>query len=227
MTVKIKYMGRAPTRKHLTDAGFDLAADEDVTIAPGERAMVGTGLRVAIPEGYEIQIRSRSGNAARSGLMVLNSPGTIDPQFRGEIGVILYNTGKTPFVIQRGARIAQAVVNKLPKVEWEESDSLDETDRGEKGFGSTGLSTEERPCRVEDLVALGWARKGYQGARDGGSFEATLAKRGKTVTLRSGGKFTGRRFEASFSYIDDERVTVTETKMLDGTVQTKLNWSGA
>lgn len=121
-------------------AGMDLRAamDQSITLGPLERAMVPTGLYVELPVGYEMQIRPRSGLAAKHGVTVLNSPGTIDADYRGEIKVILVNLSSQPFEIQPGERIAQAVVAQHATVEWEEVDELGTTDRGEGGFGSTG-----------------------------------------------------------------------------------------
>jgi dUTP pyrophosphatase len=123
-------------------AGMDVRAavpvTEPITLKPGERAMVQTGLSVAIPEGYEIQVRPRSGLAAKHGLTCLNTPGTIDSDYRGEIKVILINLGAEAFVIQRGERIAQLVLAPVTRLAWSEVDALDETARGAGGFGSTG-----------------------------------------------------------------------------------------
>lgn len=123
-------------------AGMDVRAavpeGEPMVLAPGARAMVPTGLSVAIPEGYEIQVRPRSGLAAKHGLTCLNTPGTIDSDYRGEIKVILINLGTEPFPIARGERIAQLVLAPVTQLGWAEVDSLDETLRGTGGFGSTG-----------------------------------------------------------------------------------------
>jgi dUTP pyrophosphatase len=123
-------------------AGMDVRAAvpvaEPITLKPGERTMVPTGLSVAIPEGYEIQVRPRSGLAAKHGLTCLNTPGTIDSDYRGEIKVILINLGAEAFVIQRGERIAQLVLAPVTRLAWSEVDALDETARGAGGFGSTG-----------------------------------------------------------------------------------------
>ena len=123
-------------------AGMDvraaLAEDEGLTLKPGERAMVPTGLSVAIPQGYEIQVRPRSGLAAKHGLTCLNTPGTIDSDYRGEIKVILINLGQEAFTIRRGERIAQLVVSPVTQLTWDEVTALDETARGAGGFGSTG-----------------------------------------------------------------------------------------
>jgi dUTP pyrophosphatase len=121
-------------------AGLDLAAavSNPITIAPGGRAMVPTGLAIALPEGYEAQVRPRSGLAARSGVTVLNTPGTIDADYRGEIQVILANFGDQPFKVSRGERIAQLVVAPVTQLAWQATDKLPETARGAGGFGSTG-----------------------------------------------------------------------------------------
>ena len=123
-------------------AGMDVRAavpeGEPMVLAPGARAMVPTGLSVAIPQGYEIQVRPRSGLAAKHGLTCLNTPGTIDSDYRGEIKVILINLGQEAFTIQRGERIAQLVLAPVTRLAWSEVDTLDETARGAGGFGSTG-----------------------------------------------------------------------------------------
>lgn len=111
---------------------------ESITINPGGRALIPTGLRVAIPEGYEIQVRPRSGLALKNGITILNTPGTIDADYRGDIGVIIINHGTEPFVIKAGDRIGQIVLNKVEKIEWQQVDTLPDTIRGEGGFGSTG-----------------------------------------------------------------------------------------
>jgi dUTP pyrophosphatase len=122
-------------------AGMDLeaAVEAAVTLKPGERQLIPTGLAIALPEGYEAQIRPRSGLAIKNGVTCLNSPGTIDADYRGEVKIILANLGQEPFTIERGARIAQMVVAKYRRVEWEAVDQLDETARGAGGFGSTGV----------------------------------------------------------------------------------------
>jgi dUTP pyrophosphatase len=112
--------------------------DAPVTLAPGSRAMIETGLSVAIPEGYEIQVRPRSGLAAKHGLTCLNTPGTIDSDYRGEIKVILINLGGEPFVIKRGERIAQLVLAPVTRLAWSQVEELGATERGAGGFGSTG-----------------------------------------------------------------------------------------
>ena len=119
---------------------MDLKAniDEPITLGPLERAMIPTGLYIALPDGTEAQVRPRSGLAAKHGISVLNSPGTIDADYRGEVKVILVNLSNEPFVVNPGERIAQMVVARYEKVEWQEVDVLDETERGVGGFGSTG-----------------------------------------------------------------------------------------
>ena len=119
-------------------AGMDVLAAEDVTLAPGGRHAVATGLSVAIPPGYEIQVRPRSGLALKHGISVPNTPGTIDSDYRGELKVILINHGGEPFAIHRGDRVAQLVLASVTLAEWEEVGELDETARGTGGFGSTG-----------------------------------------------------------------------------------------
>ena len=121
-------------------AGMDLRAhlEAPITLGPLQRALVPTGLHIALPPGYEAQVRPRSGLAAKHGITVLNAPGTIDADYRGEIKVILVNLSDTPFEIDPGERIAQMVVARHEQIEWEEVDALDETGRGEGGFGSTG-----------------------------------------------------------------------------------------
>ena len=119
-------------------AGMDLLAAKDMTVPPGGRALVPTGLRIALPDGYEMQVRPRSGLALKHGITLPNSPGTVDEDYRGEVGVILLNTGAEPFVIARGDRIAQAVFAPVTRAEWEEVVVLPETQRGTGGFGSTG-----------------------------------------------------------------------------------------
>ena len=123
-------------------AGMDLRAavpaEAPLVIAPGARALVPTGLTIAVPPGYEAQVRPRSGLALKHGVTCLNSPGTIDSDYRGEVGVILANTGSEPFTINRGDRIAQMVIAAYEKIAWREVLSLSETPRGQGGFGSTG-----------------------------------------------------------------------------------------
>ncbi|OYW45750.1 MAG: deoxyuridine 5'-triphosphate nucleotidohydrolase [Sphingomonadales bacterium 32-68-7] len=119
-------------------AGMDVLAAEDVSLPPGGRHAVATGFAVAIPAGYEIQVRPRSGLALKHGITLPNTPGTIDSDYRGELKVILINHGAAPFEIARGDRIAQLVLAPVVQAVWRESDTLDETERGAGGFGSTG-----------------------------------------------------------------------------------------
>jgi dUTP pyrophosphatase len=119
-------------------AGMDVVSAEDVTIAPGARHAVATGLAMAIPAGYEIQVRPRSGLALKHGISVPNTPGTIDSDYRGELKVILINLGGEPFAIARGDRVAQLVLAPVVQAAWDEVEELDATGRGEGGFGSTG-----------------------------------------------------------------------------------------
>ncbi len=128
-------------------AGMDLLAAlpeaEPLTLAPGARALVPTGLAIALPRGFEAQVRPRSGLAAKNGVTVLNSPGTIDCDYRGEVKVILVNLGAEPFVVTRGARIAQMVVAPVTQAQLAEVETLDDTLRGAGGFGSTGIEARE------------------------------------------------------------------------------------
>ena len=119
-------------------AGMDVLSAEDVTLAPGERHAVATGLAIAIPQGYEVQVRPRSGLALKHGITVPNTPGTIDSDYRGELKVILINHGRAAFEIRRGDRVAQLVLARVTRATWLKVDELDETARGEGGFGSTG-----------------------------------------------------------------------------------------
>lgn len=127
---------------HATEgaAGMDLLAARDITLPPGGRALVPTGIAVAIPGGFEMQVRPRSGLALKHGVTVLNAPGTVDSDYRGEVGVILLNTGDAAFAITRGDRIAQAVFAPVTRALWEEVAVLPESARGLGGFGSTGRS---------------------------------------------------------------------------------------
>lgn len=126
-------------------AGMDLlcAEADDVTLAPGQRAMVATGLAIQLPSGYEAQVRPRSGLAAKQGVTVLNSPGTIDADYRGEVKVILINLGDAPATFQRGDRIAQMVIAPVTQASWNVLETLDATARGAGGFGSTGIKTKK------------------------------------------------------------------------------------
>jgi dUTP pyrophosphatase len=123
-------------------AGMDLRAavaeDAPITLSPGERRLVPTGFSIALPQGFEAQVRPRSGLALKHGLTCLNSPGTIDSDYRGEVGVILINHGQEPFVIHRGERIAQMLIAPVTRAAWCEAEALEDTARGAGGFGSTG-----------------------------------------------------------------------------------------
>jgi dUTP pyrophosphatase len=119
-------------------AGLDVVAAEDLMLAPGARAAVATGFAIAIPEGYEVQVRPRSGLALKHGITCLNTPGTIDADYRGEVKVILANLGTDPFAVARGERIAQLVPAAVQRATFDEVEELDETARGQGGFGSTG-----------------------------------------------------------------------------------------
>ena len=142
MKVQIVNKSKYPAPAYATEksAGMDLKAniDEPVTLGPLERALIPTGLFIALPDGTEAQVRPRSGLAAKFGISVLNAPGTIDADYRGEVKVILVNLSNESFVVNPGERVAQMVVARYEKVEWDEVDVLDDTDRGEGGFGSTG-----------------------------------------------------------------------------------------
>ena len=131
--------GRVPLYARDGDAGADLFASEYAMIHTGERALVRTGIKIAIPYGYVGLVHPRSGLALKHGITVLNAPGTIDSGYRGEVGVILYNSGPDIFIVNPGDRIAQLVIQKVSTVEFEVVDVLTESDRGEGGFGSTGV----------------------------------------------------------------------------------------
>ncbi len=139
--VKLKPQASIPRYMSEHAAGMDLAAalEESVTIAPGTRLAVPTGLSMAIPQGYEGQVRPRSGLARRHGITLANAPGTVDADYRGEVIVVLVNHGDAPFTIHSGERIAQLVIAPIARVHIEMVTSLEETERGEGGFGSTGL----------------------------------------------------------------------------------------
>lgn len=132
---------RLPEYSTPMSAGIDLKANisEPITLGPLQRTLIPTDLYMAIPEGYELQIRSRSGLALKNGIFCLNSPGTVDADYRGNVGVILANFSDTPFIINPGDRVAQAVLNKFEKIEWDEVTTLNETERGTGGFGHSGI----------------------------------------------------------------------------------------
>jgi len=127
-------------------AGMDLlaAVKEEVAIAPRKRALIPTGISIALPEGYEAQVRPRSGLALKHGVTVLNAPGTIDADYRGEIGVILINHGDEAFTVTRGMRVAQLIIAPYTRAEWQQVPSLEESARGAGGFGSTGTTAKKR-----------------------------------------------------------------------------------
>lgn len=131
-----------PLPTYMTDhsAGMDIyaAVEEDTVILPGEWKLIPTGISIALPEGYEASVRPRSGLALRHGITLLNAPGTIDADYRGEIGVIMINHGKDPFIVRRGDRIAQMVITGVCRVSWNVCDILNATQRGSGGFGHTG-----------------------------------------------------------------------------------------
>lgn len=133
-----------PSRATPGSSGFDLYAsvEKDLTIAPAERALVPTGFAIAVPEGFEAQVRPRSGLALRHGIVLPNAPGTIDSDYRGEVCVIVLNAGDQPFTICRGDRVAQLVIAPIASAVWREVETLDETERGSGGFGHTGTGSQ-------------------------------------------------------------------------------------
>lgn len=143
MKIKIINNSKHELPKYTTSgsAGMDLRANitEPVTLAPGERALIPTGLHIALPVGYEAQIRPRSGLAIKFGITCLNSPGTVDSDYRGDVGVELINHGHEPFTVNDGDRIAQMIIAQYERAEWDEVDKLDETERGDGGFGHSGV----------------------------------------------------------------------------------------
>jgi dUTP pyrophosphatase len=143
MNVQIINKSKHATPNYETEgaAGMDLRAsiEKSITLKPLERAIVKTGLYIALPFGFEAQVRPRSGLAAKKGITVLNTPGTVDADYRGEIGVILVNLSNTEFVVKDGERIAQLIIAKHERIHWNEVEILNETDRGAGGFGSTGV----------------------------------------------------------------------------------------
>ena len=142
MTVKFRKIDPAailPSYAHPGDAGMDVRSVEDLVVEPGGRKLVRTGLVMMLPPGYEAQVRPRSGLALKNGVTVLNTPGTIDEGYRGEVGVILVNLGAEPFRVEKGAKIAQIVIAPCTRAEIVETAEIDETARGTGGFGSTGV----------------------------------------------------------------------------------------
>ena len=142
MKIKVNYTGKheLPQFETAQSAGMDLRANIEapVVLQPGDRALIPTGIKMALPDGYEAQIRPRSGLAYKHGITVLNSPGTIDADYRGDVGVLLINHGREPFTVEDGMRVAQMVVAQYSQFQWESVEDLDETARGAGGFGSTG-----------------------------------------------------------------------------------------
>ncbi len=144
--IKIKIINRSgntlPEYATPAAAGMDIRAclDQPIVLGPMERALIPTGLRVQLPQGYEIQLRPRSGLALKNGITLVNTPGTVDADYRGEIGVILINMSNVPYTINDGERICQMVVTDYTHAEWEEVDELDDTVRGDGGFGHTGVN---------------------------------------------------------------------------------------
>ena len=142
MKIKVHYSGKhaLPQFETTQSAGMDLRANIDVPVVlqPGDSTLIPTGIKMALPDGYEAQIRPRSGLAYKHGITVLNSPGTIDADYRGDVGVLLINHGQKAFTIEDGMRVAQMVVAQYSQFEWEAVEDLDETARGAGGFGSTG-----------------------------------------------------------------------------------------
>lgn len=144
--IKVKIINSSgnelPTYETFSSAGMDVRAslDSPVTLKPLERTLIPTGLRIQLPHGYECQIRPRSGLALRHGISLVNTPGTVDADYRGEIGIILINLSSEPFIVNNGDRIAQMVITNYTRVEWEPVEKIDETERGDGGFGHTGVN---------------------------------------------------------------------------------------
>jgi dUTP pyrophosphatase len=145
LTVRIRRLGsnkdvELPAYMTENSAGMDIfaALEEDEVLLPGERKLIPAGIEIEIPKGYEAQVRPRSGLAVKNGVTVLNTPGTVDSDYRGEVKVILINQGEEPFLIKRGDRIAQMIVSPVSRVSWDLVENLDETERGRGGFGHTG-----------------------------------------------------------------------------------------
>lgn len=144
-TIKVKVINKSknplPTHATPDSAGMDLRANIDapVTIQPGERKLIPSGLHIQLPEGYELQVRPRSGLALKHGITLTNAPGTVDADYRGDVGAILHNLGNEPFTIEPGDRMCQVVAKEFVRIEWEPTDNLDDTLRGEGGYNSTGV----------------------------------------------------------------------------------------
>lgn len=144
--VQLPHAADLPLPEYATaqSAAVDLlaAVTEDVVLTPGARTLIPTGLAIALPDGYEAQVRPRSGLALKNGITLLNTPGTIDADYRGEIGIILTNLGQEDFTVERGMRIAQMLIAPVTRLTWNAVSSLDKSERGSGGFGSTGVTTE-------------------------------------------------------------------------------------
>ena len=144
--VQLPHAADLPLPEYATvqSAAVDLlaAVTKDVVLTPGARTLIPTGLAIALPDGYEAQVRPRSGLALKNGITLLNTPGTIDADYRGEIGIILTNLGQEDFTVERGMRIAQMLIAPVTRLTWNAVSSLDESERGSGGFGSTGVTTE-------------------------------------------------------------------------------------
>jgi len=144
----LPHAGDLPLPEYATEdsAGMDLlaAVTENIVIAPHKRALIPTGIGIALPKGYEAQVRPRSGLAYKFGVTVLNAPGTIDADYRGEVGVILINHSDEPFTVERGMRVAQMIIAPYTRAEWQRVDSLEESVRGAGGFGSTGTTAQKK-----------------------------------------------------------------------------------
>lgn len=144
-TIKVKVINHSnnelPQYATSMSAGMDLRAftDNQIVIMPGERKLVHSGINIQLPEGYELQVRPRSGLALKYGVTLTNTPGTIDSDYRGDVGAIVHNLGTEPFIINNGDRICQVVAKEYVKIEWEKADRLNSTERGEGGFNSTGI----------------------------------------------------------------------------------------
>jgi dUTP pyrophosphatase len=152
MTLKVKKLtddAALPRYAHPGDAGLDLCAGEHVELPPGESRMVKTGISIELPKGTEAQVRPRSGLAAKHAVTVLNTPGTIDEGYRGEVCVILINHGRQPFVVEKGMKIAQMVIQPVLRVEVQEVNDLSDTARGTGGFGSTGMNAPHPTPKAE------------------------------------------------------------------------------
>jgi len=175
-----------PAYQSANAAGLDLVAavgwDTPVTLLPGSRTLVPTGLAIELPEGYEAQVRPRSGLALKSGITVLNSPGTIDADYRGEVGVILANVGGAPFEIRRGDRIAQMVIAPVIRAELVEVETLGDTERGVGGFGSTGKDTGSQSVSNENASPKAKPKKSSKATkRTGKAAKPTSVKSSKTA----------------------------------------------